>query len=279
MTPGESELEALASAWATSWTSARAAWPGVAVPEDAFAAWVAERLPAELAPIDGLARLRAGALYLACGCLRGQRDALQAFERVYGGELLAAARRGGSRQPDEIVQRLRVRLLVGPGARLRGYAGAGSLKRWLKLACTRLAIDAGRAERSRAARAMEHAPIAEQLARVDPELKLLKGRYRAAFKQAFEGAMQALSPRARTMLRLHLVHGLTIDEIAPMHGVHRATAARWLAKARGEVLEGSRARLGELLATDARDVESILHLIESRLDVSVARHLESSREP
>ena len=91
--------------------------------------------------------------------------------------------------------------------------------------------------------------------------------------------MLQLSPRARTMLRLHLVHGLTIDEIAPMHKVHRATAARWLARARGEVLERSRARLGQLLETDARDVESIMHLIASRLDVSIARHLDDPEEP
>ncbi len=80
------------------------------------------------------------------------------------------------------------------------------------------------------------------------------------------------------MLRLHLIHGLTIDEIAPMHEVHRATAARWMARARAEVLERSRARLGELLEADDREVESIMHLIASRLDVSIIRHLDSETD-
>jgi len=223
-----------------------------------------------------LALLRVPELYLVCGCLRGQRDALQEFERTYRSQLEAAARRGGATQPEEIVQHLRVRLMVGPEPRLRKYAGTGSLKRWLKIACTRLALDTGRSDRSREGRGEEHGRLATQLADHDPELKLLKVKYRETFKQAFAEAMRGLTPRARNMLRLHLVNQLTIDEIAPMYKVHRATAARWLARARAEVQERSRARLGELLHTDERDVDSIMHLIASRLDVSIAHHLGPS---
>ncbi len=268
------DTAALERAWSDAFVAACTAWPDVEVLEAAVAAFVATRLPDDKEPLVGLAMLRVPELYLVCGCLRGQRDALAAFERTYGAELMAAARRGGAAQADEIVQHLRMRLLVGSEPRLSNYAGRGSLKRWLKVACTRLAIDTGRADRSRRARGEESGRMATELADADPELQLLKTKYRQAFKDAFAEAMQNLTPRARTMLRLHLLHGLTIDQIAPMHRVHRATAARWLARARAEVLERSRASLGELLNTDPRDVDSIMHLIASRLDVSIARHLD-----
>lgn len=268
---------ALDEAWAAAWTSARAAWPDVAVDEAWFAAVIARRLPADVEPLAGLAGLRVPDLYLACACVRGQADALRAFERSFGDQLAAAARRGGATAPDEVVARLRERLLVGPDAKLADYAGAGPLARWLKIAAQRLAIDMGRSDRVRGndPASRGDGELVDRIGSEDPELQLLKDRYREAFREAFSRAMAALTPRARTMLRLHLIHGLSIDEIAPMHDVHRATAARWLAAARAEVLEGSRARLGELLAADAREVESIMHLIASRLDVSIVRHLES----
>ncbi len=265
----------LADSWRATWEAATEAWPEVAVPPQAFAALLVSRLPpGDGDPLASIEALRTSELYLVCGCLRGQHDALREFERRYGHELAAAARGVGSRQPEEVVQRLRVRLLVGPDPRLARYAGAGSLKRWLKIACKRLAIDLGRSASARG-RAEDRGQFAERLTGADPELQLLKTRYRAAFQRAFEAAMRDLTPAARTMLRLHLINRLTIDEIAPLHGIHRATAARRLARARAEVLDGCRARLRELLATDDHDVESILRLISSHIDVSIARHLET----
>jgi RNA polymerase sigma-70 factor (ECF subfamily) len=269
--------QALAQVWDRACCDARQTWPDIEVSEAEFAEWVARRLPPEQDPVAGLASLRITDLYLAYGCVRGQTDALRAFERNFGPQLEAAARRGGAKQPEEVVARLRERLLVGPAAKLRDYAGTGSLARWLKIASQRLAIDMERSDRARDAQRSDP-ELLDLIGSDDPELQLLKDRYREVFKQAFAEAMRTLTPRARTMLRLHLVHGLTIDEIAPMHDVHRSTAARWLAQARDEVLERSRARLGELLETDAREVESILHLIASRFDVSIVRHLEAESD-
>jgi DNA-directed RNA polymerase specialized sigma24 family protein len=39
----------------------------------------------------------------------------------------------------------------------------------------------------------------------------------------------ALSPRERALLKLNLVDGASIDELAPLSQVSRATVARWLA--------------------------------------------------
>lgn len=273
----QSDAPALAAAWQAAFAAAQTTWPGVEVPEDALVAAVVARLPSG-PPLAGLAKLRLSDLYLVCGCLRGQRDALQAFERTYRSVLAAAARRTGTDQPEEVVQNLLVRLVVGPPPRLQTYAGTGQLKRWLKIACTRLAIDTNRSDNARRDRGEQHGQLAAQLTEHDPELRLLKRKYRQAFRQAFATAMRDLTPKARNILRLHLINQRTIDEIAPIYKVHRATAARWLARARAEVLERSRASLGALLQADDRDVESIMHLIASRLDVSIAHHLASTQQ-
>lgn len=273
-----SDQGALAEAWRRAWAAATEAWPTVHIPEDAVAAWVAERMPREREPVEELARLHVADLYLACGCIRGHRDALQAFERAFGSDLVAAARSGGATVPDEVVQHLRVRLLVGPETRLRAYAGTGPLGRWLRIACRRLAIDARRSEQHCEAKHIESGALMDLLGEDDAELGALKSRYRAAFRQAFAEAMAALTPRTRNLLRLHLIHQLTIDEIAPMYQVHRATAARWLGSARREILERTRECLSRLLGADSRDAQSVLDLIASRLDVSLARHLEVDDE-
>ncbi|MGB1276623.1 MAG: hypothetical protein ACPG77_12810, partial [Nannocystaceae bacterium] len=100
------DASALASAWAAAWATAKQSWPDVDVPEEAVASAVVSRLPPGKTAFEGLATLRVSELYLVCGCLRGQRDALQAFEQTYRSQLEAAARRGGASQPEDIVQHL-----------------------------------------------------------------------------------------------------------------------------------------------------------------------------
>ncbi len=59
----------------------------------------------------------------------------------------------------------------------------------------------------------------------DPETALLKERYRAEFKAAFRAALDELEPKARNLLRYHLVRDLTIDDIAAVYAV-RCTGQR-----------------------------------------------------
>ena len=77
------------------------------------------------------------------------------------------------------------------------------------------------------------------------------------------------------MLRAHFVHGLNIDEIAAAHGVHRATAARRLAKAREDLLRDTRRILLARLSLSRDELASVMRLIESKLHVSVERLLQT----
>jgi RNA polymerase sigma-70 factor (ECF subfamily) len=83
--------------------------------------------------------------------------------------------------------------------------------------------------------------------------------------------VEALAPRQRTLLRYAYVDGLGIDRIAPLFAVHRATAARWLAEARLELLRHTRKILAARLALPVEELQSLLRSVESQLHVSLAR--------
>jgi RNA polymerase sigma-70 factor (ECF subfamily) len=93
--------------------------------------------------------------------------------------------------------------------------------------------------------------------------------------RAFRDAIAALRKEERTLLRYHYLDGLGIDPLSLVLGVHRVTAARRLNKARSSVVQGTRALLTERLRVGSRDLESILRLIESQLDISVRHALRT----
>ena len=59
------------------------------------------------------------------------------------------------------------------------------------------------------------------------------------------------------------------EEVGKVLGVHRLTVLRRLERARHELAEGTKERLESELRLDPPDVESLLQLIQSRLDVSL----------
>ena len=113
--------------------------------------------------------------------------------------------------------------------------GQGFLLNWIRVTATRTFIDCGRG-RAEAA----EIPIGSALSAVlaepgaDPELALLKREHLTHFKAAFAEAVAALDISDRLVLKQHLVEGLTIDQIGGLYHLHRATAARRLAKARAD---------------------------------------------
>jgi RNA polymerase sigma-70 factor (ECF subfamily) len=119
----------------------------------------------------------------------------------------------------------------------------------------------------------EDAILAARSSGDDPELSYLKAVYRSAFREAFAAAIASCDAEARTLLRQHLVDGLTIDELGPMYGVHRATAARRLNDAREALLARVRREFAERARVTDREMNSVLRLVESRLGVTLKRLL------
>ena len=106
MTKGPS----LASRLSAQIADARAAWPGIALGDDVFVAFVGQRLgdDAELGSLSFVD------LYLACACARRDPSALEAFEKRYAAEMRAvhARMKGVPFDGDEALQRMRQRLFV-----------------------------------------------------------------------------------------------------------------------------------------------------------------------
>jgi RNA polymerase sigma-70 factor (ECF subfamily) len=178
----------------------------------------------------------------------------------------------------DLEQSLLERLLVGDGEgepKLAGYAGRGDLQGWLCIAAVREA----RYQLRRGGRvdALDDDRLSERAAPLeDQELHHLKQAYQAEFRAAFCEALAASGERERNLLRYQLLEGLTIDQIGAIYRVHRATAARWLAQARAQVFEQTRAGLMARLRISGPESESIIRLVRSQLDVSVHALL---REP
>jgi RNA polymerase sigma-70 factor (ECF subfamily) len=221
--------------------------------------------------------LHAGDLYLACACAQGEPRALDTLSRRYLGSVAAAVARIDSSPAfaDEVGQIVRERLLVSKGGepgRIAEYRGQGALEGWLRVTAVRAALRLKRQQRpdqhveqegsdSHHAHAMEPA--------LGPELDYIKRRYRPEFEAAFREALAAMTGRPRQILRQHHIEGQSIDKIGTHHGVHRATAARWIISAREELLVETRRRLMERLKIGEGELDSLMRLVASQLDVSM----------
>jgi len=267
-------------------------WPAAWIAREDFAAELAQRLELE----DDLGAVahfwdhfRAGDLYLACACARGVASALQAFEKLYAGEITRIARR--FQRPglgaDDLIQLLRTKLFAPPLGRatpdsppaarpkIASYTGQGFLQNWVRVTATRTFIDGVRWQQADGT----EEPIAPDLAELlqepaaNPELHLLKQEHAAHFKAAFADAVAALDPSDRLVLRQHLIERLSIDQIGALYHLHRATAARRVAKARDTLLAGVRVRLARRLGLAPESLAAAFDLLASRLDASVERVL------
>ena len=277
--PGE-VLESLLGALLSR---AQEAWPDVTVPPSRFLPYLAARLPREAPIDDSLAAMFVGDLYLACGCAHGDPTALSRFERSFLRDVApAVAHLGGGRAfEDEVAQLVRQRVLLGgEGAppRIAEYTGRGNLRGWLRVVAVREGLQVLR-------RHKREEPLGDRQLEVlaaaapDPELAHLERTYAGAFRAAFQRALAELEPRERNLLRQHYLQDLSIDEVGGLYGVHRATAARWIARARGRMLDGTRAALGAALGLPEHELDSLLRLIQSKLDVSLRSELSLVPDP
>jgi RNA polymerase sigma-70 factor (ECF subfamily) len=75
---------------------------------------------------------------------------------------------------------------------------------------------------------------------------------------------------------MHLLHGLSIDAIGSSFRVHRATAARWLGSIRAKLDRETRRLLRERKGLTDPEFDSLVRLVESRIQVSFRRVLGSA---
>ena len=249
--------------------AASAAYSGVdgnALREHMLAKLPADDPGAALDSIDG------ADLWLALAAARGDATALAEVERRLRREVPAALSRlrATKDEIDEIGQVVREKLLVGEKPKILDYAGRGALTAWMRAVIVRTAISARRDGSDALERDTEgDDDLAARAAGSDPELDAMKACYANDYAEVLRESLATLSVRDRTVLKMTFADGMSIDAIGEAYGVHRATAARWIARCREHLADETRRRLAERLRVPATELETLGRLCLSQIDFSL----------
>jgi RNA polymerase sigma-70 factor (ECF subfamily) len=230
---------------------------------------------------DDLETLHAEDLYLVCAALGRDSSAIASLRQAHDGVVRGYLRRveATTAHREEIERSVWDLLLMGDIAtspKLASYSGKGQLAGFIGISAQRTALTGFRrsaAQKRALARARDEAIVACG----DPEMAIIKERYRGRFEESVRDAVGVLDDRERMIMRMLIVDGHTLDRIAEVYGVNQSSVSRWLAKARLKVLAEARRLLRERLNVAESEFESLLHLVISQVDLSVSQVL--SRAP
>ena len=255
-------------------SAAAEAWPGIACSAEDFARHVSMRVVCE----TGQPELPTctGDLYLALGCLRGDDAAISHFEASILPQIDSVLKRFGvqAQDADDVRQELRERLLVGVGSNtpaIEGYMGSGALVHWVRAVASRQVL--GRMRKNKPTINIEDVVLEDES---DPQLAVLKERYRDEFKIALHAVVEELEARERTILRALIVDNRSVADIARLYRVHRVTASRWIAQIRRQLLLRTRTQLRQRLDLGPEELQSMIRMVESQMEMSLARLLEET---
>lgn len=239
---------------------------GFEVEPEQLAAWVAKHGHTGKDP----------GLGLACALFHRDPRAHAAFERTVAPKVRGALRKLGASEAEaeEHLQLARTRLLVDDGgARLASYRGVGSFDAFVTTVAVRSWTDAHRRPAT-----VPDDDLARLPAAMDLERALSRSGQQSQFAAAFRSALEALSARERGLLRLSLVEGASIDALAPMYGVSRATVARWLASARSSLQRETLSRLSSSTKLGGADLDGLMASLESGFDLSLRRFVAEAAD-
>ncbi len=254
------------------WQAAREEWPDIALSPHVFMEFLAIQFADGLPTIE-----RAPDLYVACACAEGMSSAIEAFRRRYRPAVARAIARIDPSPIflDEVMQSLGVKFFVRSGDHPPGitkYSGRSSLRGWLATSATRTALNL---RRSKADQNHDEIGSCTEAIEADPELLLMKARTKSELTAAIRAAIATIPVKMRALLLLQICDGLTYPQLATMHGVSRATVARWLASTREAIVEQTRVELTRRLGLSASEYDSLVALVRSQIDVSLTTLLVS----
>lgn len=257
---------------------ASAAWPKVAIPPEAFVAHLARHARGAPRPDAFVETVHAADLYLACGVLHRDRAALAYFEEHCMSRVpeYVLRVRVGRDVVDEVQQKVREHLLLGPPGedgqrrpKIADYSGKGALGGWLRVTAVRTALN-----HLRGAAGPREEPSEDLSVAADPELAYVKEHAHDLLRDAFKRVLGALDVNERTILRLHYIEGLTMDQLARLYKTPRSTIARRVADARGQILAATEQLLRDERRLTPSAVASVIRDARSRLDVTISRLLD-----
>lgn len=250
----------------------RGAFPKISWSEADFArAWHAFGAPVEHEPATLLDE------YLRIACLARAAGAVETLELQFIVPLRATlVRRCGDPQlVDEALQTLRQKLLLGESPRLQTYQSTGHLRAWLQVVGVRVCQDLARQRGARWARESalrDDWPVNSTAVDVAAEREELD----ALFVEALREVIRGLPARERYALRMHVLAGWNVSQIGEALSIHRASAARWIVAAKEKINENVRALLAERLDLDKGELERVLNLFSTKLDIRLSRLFETT---
>lgn len=258
-----------------SLASVENAWPGLNVDKAAFVSFV--ECIARASDDDTRPRHLAD-LYLAFACVSGCRMAHRAFDEHFLADVGTYVR-SIDRSPafaEDVRQELRGKLLLPAedgSTKLGTYTGRGPLAGWVRVAAIRTArniVRGGKAVVDVSDEQLGERVVGEE----NPELAYLKARGAQSFRDAFERALEALTPRDKAILRLSYIERMSTQDIGRMYGVTGAAVRVWLKAVRETIGASVRRALGGHLAADSQELRQLVALVESRFDLTLSRILE-----
>lgn len=256
------------------WTRAQSLGPAASV--GPFLSFIGRILCPRMRSCEELGQLRLRELFLVFGYGRGDPAAQEIIEQEYLPEIERSLRsyalsdldRGDIRQM--LRQRLWASLVPQPGS--APYSGRGELLGWLRVMAIREARHTVQRHRRASHLLWREAAGSERLVEgVDQQL--LKAQYLHGLRQAFGAAMEALSPRDRELLHDTYINNQSIDALAVLYKVHRATVARWIRRARKALRRQIRRSLQQQPGLSGVNPNEIVQLVGSQLDVSMRPRL------
>lgn len=254
-------------------SSAETNCPGVRVPRARFIDFLAPCLDENEPLTSAIERLPIHDLWLACACLDGDDAAVRALHDIVQEVARTAVAGVGVDQAvrEDIGQDFGVRLLFGTPSTpplIARYNGLAPLRSWLRLMMVRSAVHLKK-------RNERHRPYEDQMIEglaldtADPELSYLKAHYVQEFRAAFKEALLELDAKEQNTLRYLVVEGLRVQEIANFFGVNRVTVSKRLRAIRQRLLKRTRYKLSLTLQADPEQLDSIIRMIQTRLDITV----------
>ncbi len=257
---------------------AREAHPTYRVEDEAFIDHVAERLSGADDVLAALEGLQLEDLFFAFAVFRGdqraQRDFVQAFVEVVRRATQRFEKQGIL--SDDIHQQLMELLIFGSETRTPAvalYSGRGPLRAYVRVAAFHSALKL--LERQKKLPSSGGQDQLDRLADTpdDPETSALKRRYGKEFKTAFQAVLASLETADRNLLRFHYMSGLNTRQIGKLLGVNQSTVVRRLAQLRGRLFDETRTRLMGDLGLSEDQLQSVVLLVQSQLDLSMSRVL------
>jgi RNA polymerase sigma-70 factor, ECF subfamily len=239
------------------------------LPRDRLATFLLSRLEGVVDPEPALRKLRIADLCLAFMAGEGHTAATAELEQIIRKHCAGWIRATGS-DPNDVMQQALSRLLVpeeGAARRILEYRGMAPLSSFLRIICTRMAISIARKTLQESNLSLSYEVVAPGN---DLELDALRARYREPFTVAMREALRALSPRNKTLLKLHFAKGVQVAALATMYNIHRVSMSRWIAEAKEELFTATKEGFkAEVHVTDS-EFQSVLRVMRSELDLRLS---------